>query len=176
METRIVRFEDTEHLKDYPGYGVSTEGDVWTFKFKTPRRLKPGWKKKEHGYRNVLLTHRNGTKSNFLVHRLVALVFIPTEDIKQQVNHKNRNSSDNRLENLEWVSRAQNTAHNEVVRGFEIDRFVLSKMKECHSASIRKGIEVPPAYEFMNSLIEAQLEQYINQFGLHKVMNSIGTP
>lgn len=176
MNNRIVRLEDTQHLSNFPGYGVSTDGDVISFKNKKTRILKPGWKKKEHGYRNVVLCHKNGTKHNFLVHRLVALVFIPTEDVTLQVNHKNRNSSDNRLENLEWTTRQQNINHNDEVKGFTIDRFVLSKMKEIHSASIRKGLNVPPAHEFMNSLIEGQIEQYINQYGLRKVMNSVGKP
>jgi len=176
METRIIRLENTKHLKEYRDYGVDTEGNVWSFKYKKPRILSPGWKKKNHGYRTVLLSHRNGTKKNFLVHRIVAMAFIPTEDITMEVNHRNRNSSDNRLENLEWVSRKKNIEHNAIVNGFSVDDFVMAKIKEVHSASIRKGLPVPNSYEFMNSIIEGALEQYINQYGLRKVMHTLPVP
>lgn len=176
MQTRLVMFKDTEHLKDYPDYGIDVEGNVYSFKYKRTKKLSPGWKKRDHGYRCVSLTHKNGSRKNFLVHRLVAIAFIPTEDITLEVNHINRNSSDNRLENLEWMSRTENMKHNGVVNGFTLDPFVIAKMKEVHSASIRKGLEVPPAYEFMNSIIESSLEQHISQFGLRKVMNPLPHP
>lgn len=176
MERRLVRFENTEHLKDYPGYGIDTEGNVWSFKSKKTKTLSPGWKKKGYGYRTVLLTDKYGKKRNFLVHRLVALAFIPTDDITMEVNHRNRNSSDNRLENLEWVTKKKNTEHNAKVNGFSVDHYVMAKVKEVHSASIRKGLPVPNSYEFMNSILEGALEQYINQYGLRKVMNTLPKP
>lgn len=176
METRLLKLENTEHLKDYPGYAIDTEGNVWSFKYKQPRKLSPGWKKRNYGYKTVLLSDRYGNKRNFLVHRLVALAFIPTDDITMEVNHKNRNSCDNRLENLEWVTKKKNTEHNAIVNGFAMDKFVLAKIKEVHSASIRKGLPVSNSHEFMNSLIEGALENYINQYGLRKVMNTLPQP
>lgn len=176
MEARFIRFEDTKHLQDYPEYGVDTEGNIWSFKHKKPKILSPGWKKKGCGYKTVLLTDKHGNKKNFLIHRLVAIAFIPTEDIMLEVNHRNRNSADNRLENLEWVNRKQNMNHVSDTNGFSIDSFVLSKLKEVHSASIRKGLPVPNSYAFMNSLIEGALEQYISQYGLRKVMNTLPKP
>ena len=176
METRLVRLENTKYLKDYADYAVDTEGNVWSFKNKKAKILSPGWKKKNHGYRTVLLTDIRGKKKNFLVHRLVAITFIPTDDITMEVNHRNRNSSDNRLENLEWVTKKKNIEHNSIVNGFSLDSFIISKIKEVHSASIRKGLPVPNSYEFMNSLIEGALEQYINQYGLRKIMNTLPKP
>lgn len=176
MEKLLIRFENTEHLKDYPNYGVDTEGNVWSFKLKHPKILSSGYKKKGHGYKQVVLTDKNGVKKNFLIHRLVAIAFIPTNDITLEVNHRNRNNSDNRIENLEWSTRDENMKHNEVVKGFTLDHYVLIKLKEAYSASIRKGLQVPDCHSFVNSLIECAVDEYINQYGLRKVMNTLPKP
>ena len=56
------------------------------------------------GYRMVTLITNNGRKKQFGVHRVVATAFIDNPLNKAQVNHKNAIRTDNRIENLEWVS------------------------------------------------------------------------
>lgn len=47
-----------------------------------------------------------------MVHRLIAESFLPLQEDKLEVNHINEVKTDNRLENLEWVSRDQNVQHS----------------------------------------------------------------
>lgn len=63
-----------------------------------------------NGYLQVLLT-KDGVKIPSRVHRLVADAFIPNPENKRCVNHKNGIKTDNRVENLEWVTSSENARH-----------------------------------------------------------------
>jgi hypothetical protein len=61
-------------------------------------------------YRNVTLCNK-GTTRMVLVHRLVCIAFHGEPPPGHVVNHKNGNRSDNRAENLEWVTVSENCRH-----------------------------------------------------------------
>jgi len=66
--------------------------------------------KRKDGYCGINL-HRETVQNNFLVHRIVANAFIPNTENKPEVNHKNGIKTDNRVENLEWVTTSENLIH-----------------------------------------------------------------
>lgn len=61
------------------------------------------------GYLNVMIHTATGYM-HMLVHRLVAMAFIPG-DFSLQVNHIDGNKWNNYVENLEWVTARQNLIH-----------------------------------------------------------------
>ena len=72
------------------------------------KMLKPNLKR--NGYLTVDLCKANKIRT-ITVHRIVALAFIEKPDGKNVVNHKNLIKTDNRVENLEWVTSKENSQH-----------------------------------------------------------------
>ena len=64
----------------------------------------------KRGYYQVGL-RKNGIRKWHQVHRLVAGAFLCNKDNLPQVNHKNENKLDNRVENLEWCSVSYNNTY-----------------------------------------------------------------
>lgn len=62
------------------------------------------------GYLQVHLC-KDGKVKNMLVHRLVAMAFIPNTDNLPVVNHKDRNPSNNKVDNLEWCTQEYNSKY-----------------------------------------------------------------
>lgn len=60
-----------------------------------------------HGY-NQYLFHKNGKKKNMRGNRLVAEAYIPNPDNLPFVNHKDENSANDCVDNLEWCTAKYN--------------------------------------------------------------------
>jgi hypothetical protein len=100
------------------------------------------------------------------------MAFLTTESFTYSVQHINNDPKDNRLENLKWCYRK--TSKRRVVvknNGFVLTEELTEKIKKVHYASNRKGVaNVPDTLGFMNMLMDNALNEYINRYGLRKVM------
>ena len=100
-------------MKDVIGYegqyAITEDGRVWSYKqskYLKQQYLTTGYARV--GLRN---SHKNQVRHTFLVHRLVAMAYLSNDLNKAEVNHKNGIRADNRLENLEWVTRSENNQY-----------------------------------------------------------------
>ena len=99
---------------------VHSNGEIETFDHNTIRKsgkidnrkgkiLKP-WVD-YYGYERVVLT-KEGIRKTYLVHRLVALAFLPNPNKKETVNHVDGNKRNNDVSNLEWATCKEQKLHS----------------------------------------------------------------
>lgn len=115
-------------------YEITIKGEVFNNKgVKLKPQILPS------GYIGLNLVS-NGKRSKFLLHRLIAEKYIPNPENKPCVNHINGIKSDNRVENLEWVTYKENCEHrnnvlNKHVRG---EKCGTAKLKNKDAHDIRE--------------------------------------
>lgn len=112
--------------------------------------IKPGID--SDGYYNLHFC-RNSIKKNIKAHRAIAFAFIPNPQNKPQINHKNFNKLDNRIENLEWVDCKTNIQYTH-------------KMGMANSA---KGEQCRHAKLNVNQVKEIRLLYKINKLSFKKL-------
>ena len=102
-------------MKDIIGYegiyGIEEDGRVWSVK--RNMYMKPIIMSKS-GYLRITLSPYGVNKKAFLVHRLIALHFIPNPKNLQEVDHIDRNRLNNKLDNLRWASHSENQINKNV--------------------------------------------------------------
>lgn len=100
--------EDEEYrtISKYPNYEVSNFGYVRNKTTKQNIKIQTNIK----GYCSVGL-YKNKHNNHEFVHQLVAKEFLPNEENKPTVNHKNKIKNDNRKDNLEWATNSEQQIH-----------------------------------------------------------------
>lgn len=120
--SRNSKMEGTK-IKDIKGYNgdykVDEEGNVWSFKYKEPRILAT-WLGSSP-YKQVHLCLNNEIKK-YLVHRLVAETYLKNPDNLQIVHHKDGDTLNNRVDNLEWTTQQKNVHESYINTGLGATR------------------------------------------------------
>ncbi|QKF94352.1 HNH endonuclease with NUMOD4 motif and intron encoded nuclease repeat [Fadolivirus algeromassiliense] len=110
IDDNITRRWKCINIIGLENYEISSDGFIKSLV--TNRILKPF--KAPNGYLRVCLK-KNKKSVNYFIHRLVAITFL-YESYKPhlQVNHKDKNKSNNYYMNLEWISSKENIIHSYV--------------------------------------------------------------
>lgn len=98
-------------IEGFPDYLIYPDGRVWSKYYK--KFLKH---KKDERYYRIGLLNDNRERKFKMIHRLIAEHYIPNPDNKPEIDHINRNSFDNRIENLRWVDRKENVENRGIHR------------------------------------------------------------
>ena len=100
-------------IKGYEGkYQISNMGRVKSLNYR--HTGKEGIMKgvaDGYGYLQVKLW-KDGKDKKYMINRLVAQAFLPNPDNLPEVNHKDEDKTNNKVENLEWCTRAYNLTYN----------------------------------------------------------------
>lgn len=100
--------EEWKILQNYKNYSVSNFGNIKNNK--TNRILKQSFNKQNYAY--VWVKNNDNVWKQVRIHRLVAQEFIPNPENKPCINHLDYNPSNNRVDNLEWVTYQENSDYS----------------------------------------------------------------
>lgn len=110
--------EEWKTIKEAPDCEISNFGNVRTKtrtiidslgKQRTYCSHPISYSKKKTGYLEVALPISKGKRIYRLIHRLVLMTFCPCDNMENlEVNHKDENKKNNKLDNLQWVTSKEN--------------------------------------------------------------------
>jgi len=154
-------------ISAYPKYEISDQGRV--------RSLKTGnflvWVDNGKGYKMVHLYNSDRPQGRLcLVHRLVLSTFKRIDNPDLDVNHIDGNKANNKLENLEWVTKSENTRHAHFTGLFnsrnkltvdqvkEIKKLVLEENRETYA---KIGERFGVSHSIAHKIANGKLYSYI---------------
>ena len=146
-------------IKGYEGlYQVSNLGRVKSLNYNHTKKEKILNLANSKGYLHVTL-YKNSKYKIYKVHRLVAIHFIENPNSYSQVNHKDENKQNNKVENLEWCTQEYN--NNYGTRTQRFSESMKGKFKGSKSPRARKVQCVTTGKKF-NTVKEATEYYFIS--------------
>ena len=99
-------------IPDCNNYRISKNGEIFSLRSKKLLHINYDLAKKLNCYPTVVVANNNGKLIKKAVHRFVALTYIPNPENKPTVNHKDGNKLNAKVENLEWSTIYEQSAHS----------------------------------------------------------------
>ena len=138
-------------------YEVSNLGRIRNTK--TGQILNPGIS--GNGYKQVSIKFKDTNKfKKQYVHRLVAQYWLENPENKREVNHINLDRTDNRVENLEWITSSDNQKH----------KYENGNYKTSHRKIVQMDLDGNEIAVF-ESIIEAARFLGVSRQGIDKVVH-----
>lgn len=105
-EERIITVKDVDYI-------VSADGKVYSTNNcgRAKYHKEISQRKNSDGYMQITVG-KNGHRSQYRVHRMVAEAFIPNPENLPEVNHKDNDRTNNCVENLEWCTHEYNVQYS----------------------------------------------------------------
>ena len=121
-------------------YEVSNLGNVRSIQFHGKPRIKIlSQTSDKKGYRYVKIRDwKNKFEESIAVHRLVAKTFLDNFENKSQVDHIDTNSSNNRVDNLRWITPLENQNNPTTLQRL-ITSLTTYNKSEAHKLDIQKS-------------------------------------
>ena len=124
---------------------------------------------KNSGYLMTDLYKENKQKS-VMIHRIVAIAFLPNKENKETVNHKDGNKLNNSVENLEWNSFSEQNKHF-YEQGLKSKENIKKAIKAMNDKNARK-IKCVETGEVFKSLSDASLFSKGDRRGVSLIIRS----
>lgn len=134
----MIEEEVWKDIEGYPGYQVSNMGRVKSL-VKAYRREDIILKGSPNttGYMLVQLYPEPRKRKSLLVHRLVMLTFQPNPMMDElEVNHKDLDTTNNKMSNLEWVTQKENKEHYQASDKFKTVIIKVPKGEDQHLSKL----------------------------------------
>lgn len=165
LKEENLKFIEENELVEHPrfkGYYGTKESRVFSSKAAhgAIRELKPVYQKSNNGYYLISCgSNENGKRNQVLWHRFIAECFIPNPNNLPEVNHIDKDKSNNAVINLEWITHKDNCIHSRRSRDYH-----------GKNTYIITNIKTNETYE-INNLTRWCEENNIGRTSIHRVLN-----
>lgn len=141
-------------MKDIVGYegmyAIEEDGRIWSYK---TQRYLIHQLTKDNYYRVGLC--KDSSRKKYLIHRLIALTYIPNPENKPFIDHIDRNRTNNSINNLRWVSRLENNQNTTVHKDNSTNEINIGFDKRRNTFRVRITRNGKAQHKYIKTLQEA---------------------